>query len=438
MIKPKRRRRHSLSGRLLLLFLITALLLGGVVRTGFWLGVQDSVHDLAGPHLDAYLGYLLDRIGDPPSRAAAVRLAGELPIEVHLLGPEPWSTDGTPPRRPYAHGHTGTLADGTRVLLGPGPDGFSVWAEHGERSLILVPDGPVPGTRAKLAAVATIAAVLLVLVGAYHGIRRLFSPIETIRAGVARIGAGQLGQRLDIRRRDELGELAEAINAMADDIRDMLEAKRALLLAVSHELRSPLTRARVNAELVAESPPRDALLRDLAELESLLGELLESERLRGRHASLNREAVDPSELLTSLVAERFADAGIGLDLDPPGIFLALDPVRIRILARNLLDNALRHTPADAAPPTLSSHLGDAHWTLGVRDHGEGIDPALRERVTEPFERLDPSRRRGTGGVGLGLYLSRVIAEAHSGELRIDAAPGGGTRILVRIPVDEDV
>ena len=437
MNKPKRRRRHSLSGRLLLLFLVTALVLGGVVRTGFWLGIQDSFHDLAGPHLNAYLGYLLGRIGDPPSREAAVRLAGELPIKVHLLGPEPWSTGGTPPRCPYAHGHTTALADGTRVLLGPGPDGFSVWAERGERTLVLVPDTPAPGARAKLAAVVTIAAVLLVLTGAYHGIRRLFGPIETIRAGVARIGAGDLGHRLDIGRRDELGELAEAINAMADDIRDMLEAKRALLLAVSHELRSPLTRARVNAELVAESPPRDALLRDLAELETLLGELLESERLRGRHASLNREALDPSELLARLVAERFGDSRIRLDLDPPGTYLALDPVRIRLLARNLLDNALRHTPPDAQAPVLSSHLGDEHWILGVRDHGEGIAPALRERVTEPFERLDPSRRRGSGGVGLGLYLSRAIAEAHGGELCIDEAPGGGTRARVRIPVAKD-
>jgi signal transduction histidine kinase len=145
-----------------------------------------------------------------------------------------------------------------------------------------------------------------------------------------------LEHRLDIRRRDELGELAASINAMADDIRDMLEAKRQLPLAISHELRSPLTPARVNAELLAASVPRKALLTDLGELETLLGELLDLERLCGRQAALVREAIDPSELLTALVRDSFGDADVRLDPDPPGTWLPLDRMRIRLLARNLL------------------------------------------------------------------------------------------------------
>ena len=432
-----RKRRHSLTGRLVLLFLVTALVLGAVVRIGFWLGFQGSLRDLAGPHLDAYVAHLLDRIGDPPSREAAQRLVDELPIQVHLLGPHGWSTAGSPPHRLPLHTYIHALADGTRLTIGPSPEGFAVWAERDGRTLVLVLNGPEPDAGAAMAAIATIAAVLLALMAAYHGIRRLFSPIETIRAGVARIGAGELDHRLDISRRDELGELAEAINAMADDIRDMLEAKRQLLLAISHELRSPLTRARLNAELLEDSEPRRALLHDIAELQALLGELLEAERLRGRHVGLSREAVDPSELLTHLVDERFADAGLRLDLDPPGTYIALDPVRIRLLARNLIDNALRHTPPGVAAPTLSSHLDHRGWTLTVSDSGEGIAPEQRGRVTEPFQRLDPSRRRGTGGVGLGLYLSRVITEAHGGELVIDEATGGGTRVRIRIPIGTD-
>jgi signal transduction histidine kinase len=217
----------------------------------------------------------------------------------------------------------------------------------------------------------------------------------------------------------------------------MLEAKRQLLLAISHELRSPLTRARVNTELLEESPARQALEADLTELDALLGELLESERLRGRHAALACEAVDPTELLTGLVEGSFRGATITLDLDPPGTWLPLDPVRIRLLARNLLKNALAHTPPGGPAPLLQSHVDEAHWTLVVSDSGPGIAPEHLRHITAPFYRADPSRQRASGGVGLGLYLSRVIAEAHGGTLEIESAPGKGTTVRVSMPVPRE-
>ena len=431
-----RRRRHSLSGRLLLLFLLTALLLAIVVRTGFRYGVEGSFRDLAGPHVDAYIQHLLSELGDPPTPARAARLAQRLPIQTHLLGDESWSSEGTVPEWPPRTSVTRALADGTEIDLGRGRDGFVVRAKRGDLIVVLVAPGFQRADTAPVAIMLTIAGVLLVLAFSYHAIRRLFHPIETIRAGVARIGAGDLDHRVEIRRRDELGQLAVSINAMADDIREMLEAKRQLLLAISHELRSPLTRARLNTELLDDCAARQALLTDLSELETLLGELLESERLRGRHTALVREAVDPTELLTRLVQESFADADIHCDLDLPGTYLSLDPVRIRLLARNLLTNALRHTPEGSPPPTLSSHLDNACWTLAVSDTGTGIANEQIGHLTTPFYRVDPSRQRESGGVGLGLYLSRAIAEAHGGTLKISSSPGRGTRVLVSIPVPD--
>jgi signal transduction histidine kinase len=432
-----RRRRHSLSGRLLLLFLLTALLLAVVVRSGFRYGVEGGFKELVGPHLDEYLQHLLAELGDPPTPERAARLAAKLPLQIHLRGPESWSSEGTPPEPSHRRSVTRILPDGTKVKLGPGRDGFVVSARRGNVNLVLVAQGFEPADGAPLAAVLTIAGVLAVLVLVYHLIRRLFRPVEAIQAGIVRIGAGDLAHRLDIRRRDELGDLAGSINAMADDIGDMLEAKRQLLLAVSHELRSPLTRARVNAELLDDTAARRALLADLSELEALLGELLESERLRGRHAALKREAVDPTRLLDGLVQESFRDENLSLDLDPPGTWLPLDPIRIRMLVRNLLKNAIRHTPLDGLPPSLSSHVDDERWNLAVNDRGPGIPAKHLSHLTEPFYRADPSRQRGSGGVGLGLYLSRAIAEAHGGTLDIESAPGQGTTVSVRIPVPDD-
>src|SRR5690606_26016001 len=144
------------------------------------------------------------------------------------------------------------------------------------------------------------------------------------------------------------------------DIRQMLDAKRALLLAMSHELRSPLTRARLNAELLPETPAvdpqRHALLRDLGEMARLITDLLESERLAGSHAALHRESVDLAALAREVVAElgnRHASAAAIAIHAPPSLpTLALDRARMRLLLRNLLDNSLRHTEPGASPPEL--------------------------------------------------------------------------------------
>ena len=431
------KRRHSLSGRLLLLFMGTAILLAVVVRAGFRYAVEGGFERLAGPHVEEYLQHLFNELGDPPTPERAARLAERLPLQIHLLGAETWSSDGAPPESPPRRSTARILPDGTEVEIGRGRDGFTVRAQRGSVTVVLVPRGFEPAGSAPFAVILTIAAVLALLALAYHLIRRLFRPIETIQSGVARIGAGDLGHRLEIRRRDELGALARSVNAMADDIEAMLEAKRQLLLAISHELRSPLTRARLNAELLDDSSPRQALLADLGELETLLGELLESERLRGRHAVLGREAVDPTALLVGLIDESFRGRDILLDLDPAGTWLSLDPMRIRLLVRNLLTNALRHTPPGAPPPALSSHVDNAGWTLVVSDGGAGIAPEHLPRLTDPFYRADPSRRRGSGGVGLGLYLARAIADVHGGALEVESAPDEGTRVRVYIPISVD-
>jgi signal transduction histidine kinase len=205
----------------------------------------------------------------------------------------------------------------------------------------------------------------------------------------------------------------------------MLDAKRALLLAISHELRSPLTRARVNAELVGEGEPKDALLRDLSAMRDLISDLLESERLAAGHRALQTESVDLAALVRDVAATQFPAAVLQLDLDASLPPLPADPMRLKLLLRNLIDNALRHSAEAARRPIVSLRREpDGRIALGVRDFGPGVGDEQLQRLSEPFYRTDSARARATGGVGLGLYLCRLIAQAHGGELRLRRAEPG--------------
>jgi signal transduction histidine kinase len=209
---------------------------------------------------------------------------------------------------------------------------------------------------------------------------------------------------------------------MATSLQHMLAGQRGLLLAISHELRSPLTRARLHAELLDDGDQRAALLRDLGQMRDLISDLLEGERLAAGAAALQRETVDLNALAADLVASQFAGRGIALDLAPGLPPLQADRARLQLLLRNLLDNALRH--GGGSPVQLHTAAVDGGWRLTVRDHGPGVDPAVLARLGEPFYRPDAGRSRPAGGVGLGLYLCRLVAQSHGGSLQWrHAAPG---------------
>ncbi|MET0349541.1 MAG: HAMP domain-containing sensor histidine kinase [Rhizobacter sp.] len=261
--------------------------------------------------------------------------------------------------------------------------------------------------------------LLLVTLFAYGGIHRMIAPLRALAAGAEAFGRGDLGWRVPIFHRDEIGDLAHRFNQMATDIQAMLDGKRALLLAVSHELRSPLTRARLHAELVDDGPSKDALLDELAQMRELISALLETERLGGGHRALQLTGVDLREL-----ASEQAQAGVELDLEPDLPLLQLDRTRVQLLLRNLVHNALRHNDPDRGPVTVTVSRRDVGVRVVVRDHGPGVPPDAMDRLGQPFFRPDEARARDSGGVGLGLSLCRLVAQAHGTRLELrNATPG---------------
>lgn len=400
--------RHSIKARLVVMFLLLALGTTGVFFAGTRELFSTGWRELARPLVADYIDRLAAEIGSPPDLARAQALVQRLPVAIRIDGPTlQWASH---PRReahgPYDPQWRAMLerrtADGHRISFGIGD---LRWDE-----------------RPRWLGWATLAALLALTALSFAYARRLLRPLEDVHAGALRFGAGDFSRPIVPRRHDELGELAAQVNAMAASLQRMLAGQRGLLLAISHELRSPLTRARLHAELLDEGEQRAALLRDLGQMRDLIGDLLEGERLAGGAAALQREAVDLDALVRDLVSAQFTGRDIALALDGKLPVLWLDRARLQLLVRNLLDNALRH--GGGTPVDVSTHADAGGWRLTVRDHGAGVDATALQRLGEPFYRPDAARTRSAGGVGLGLHLCRLVALSHGGTLQLrNAAPG---------------
>jgi signal transduction histidine kinase len=429
---------------MVLVFLVLAAAMTFVMVTGAQKAFSVGWREAARPLLMDYVDRLAGEItaGGLPSVERAQAITERLPLTVRIEGPQvqwvshpdqkppDWQRPGGPDEQRFRRGDWGGDKDWHRILKRQTADGHTV--EFGINEDVFE-------RRPRLIGYA-LAALLLLTLLAWLYVRRLLKPLDAIGEGARRFGAGDFSQPIPDRcckAHDELGELAVTINTMGRDIHQMLDAKRALLLAISHELRSPLTRARLNTELLPEddtqvSPQREALLRDLQEMASLISDLLESERLSAKHAALQREPVALAALAREVVAEVLArqpersDARpeITLLADPDLHTLALDPTRIRLLLRNLLDNALRHSAGAASPPELHLRAKGQGVSVEVRDFGPGVADDQIPHLAEPFFRPDTARTRAQGGVGLGLTLCKLVAQAHGGTFAVrNARPG---------------
>ena len=277
--------------------------------------------------------------------------------------------------------------------------------------------------------------IAVVVGGCYFAVRRLFYPLQDIRLGARRIREGQLDYRIPIRRQDEFGRLSDRINRMADEVQRMLDGQRQLLLSLSHELRTPLTRARLALEFIHDKDVRAHLEYDLASMERMITELLEGERLNTRGRQMSRSRVNLNKLMAEVMRGDFPNDRhrVSLSVPPAPAHLSVNAARLRMLVRNLVENALRYNPKEGKPVDVSLGMEDNAAVIRVQDHGPGIEPEHLEQVTSAFYRADPSRGAGTGRHGLGLYLCRLIAEAHGGKVEVASPPGSGACITARIP-----
>ncbi|MGL4809106.1 MAG: sensor histidine kinase, partial [Giesbergeria sp.] len=226
--------------------------------------------------------------------------------------------------------------------------------------------------------------------------------------------------------------LSRQFNAAAGRIEALLRSHKSLLANASHELRSPLARIRMGMELLQDGAPsasaRAEILRNIAELDQLVDEILLASRLDAREADVGSfEMVD----LVGLAAEECARTGAELEAGSQALEVHAVAKLLRRALRNLLENARRYSDG---PVTVSLHLQGAMAEVRVCDQGPGVPAELRERIFEPFYRL-PGASERAGGVGLGLALVRSIAGRHQGTVHCENNPQGqGACFVLRLPV----
>lgn len=426
----RRRAPMSVFVKVLITLLVMALLILVVVVTfvRFFYGAQFS-----GPVdrvIRHHVALLARDIGDPPTVDRARRVAVPSGFQVRYEGRDgAWATARDLPS--VAEARAALRARGfqpslfNRDYLVEGPAGTLLfrwdfgWAAALHNEVL-----------------ATVIVLIIVFVlGAHVAIRYHLRPIRSLRQGVTRLADGDFQVRVPVAGNDELGMLSDAFNGMTERLRGMLQARDQLLADVSHELRSPITRMKLALEFVADDEKKRSLEADLREMETMVVELLEIERLKDGRGGLQLERTSLSVLARDVACEQNTrPPGVRLVPVAEDVAMLIDARRMRVVLKNLLENSLKYSSPESRPVEVQvSREGDAA-VVRVSDEGPGIPADELERVFDPFFRVDRSRSKESGGYGLGLAMCKRIVEAHGGRIALANNAGRGLTATVALPM----
>ena len=442
---------QSLSVKVTLVFFVTAV----VYLYGLSVGIrylidEDELRKIIGYYQTSYYDYMLEDLQYPPNIDKAEEIVGQMPFDMKIMGEDlNWASSPQFIITDTINFELSTLnvakikAD---IAEGKAPSGEGVQAaRYKNRTYAKIPFGDytifLVTPKMSVAAQRTyiieliIAITLLVFLICYAMVQRIFRPIKSIEEGANQIGQGQLEYRIDVKQKDELGSLAEKINQLAVNVQEMLAAKQRLNLGVSHELRSPLTRARLEVELLEDSKIKEDLLNEINAMETIIANLLDSEAINYGHKKLKLELFELSDMISQLIQKSgfLADSNIAFIPLDYAAQVEADKTLFEVMIKNILENALRYNPVEGEPIQIRVEQVEDTYEIKIRDFGPGFSKEDLTKVTEPFYRTGQSRSRQSGGFGLGLYLCKQIVEAHQGTIAIANHEKTGAVVVVTIP-----
>jgi len=296
----------------------------------------------------------------------------------------------------------------------PGADFFVKYDDGFDMFIIKVKDQNYHPEKIDAIIIALLIAALIILF-TYYRVQKIFSPIKDIQKYTIQYGNGNFDEQIPVGSSgSQLDQLTDSINHMAQRIKSMLDAKRDLMLAIGHEIKTPLARLRLQTEMCDDANPN--MVKNINEITKILDDLLEAERVVD-HKNLNLEKIELIGFLKCYQGDKVSFKSNVNRLDA-----SIDPVRLDLACKNVINNSLKYAEESSIDITLNSH--EDNYELSFRDYGQGVSEDKKDKLTDAFYRPDEARTRDKGGVGLGLHLVKNVIKAHRGSLHFkNVEPG---------------
>jgi signal transduction histidine kinase len=372
-------------------------------------------NDDDGTVAQAIKAFLIDQLSLGPGQQP--RVSASVPDSPTFGGGGPMMGRG-----PMMHGFGGFGGFGgfrdLKVAV-PLPDGQ--WLSF----VTALPESGSAFSRQFLLSMAIMAIVIFAV--SFWAVRRVTAPLAAVSAAAERLGNDLNAPPMLETGTIETRQASRAFNTMQSRLRSLIDNRTRMLAAISHDLRTPLTLLRLRAENVEGPLERDKMLASIAEMDSMIGETLQF--ARDEATTELRRPTDITALVQSIVDD-MADAGMAVKMQSadPTVY-DCRPDALKRAVRNLLENAVKYGKA----ASVAIQATPKKIEIIIDDEGPGIPEQELSRVFDPFYRLEESRSRETGGVGLGLAIAQSIVQAHHGELVLSNIAAGGLHAQISLP-----
>lgn len=400
--------KNSLYLKLLAIYSVTFLLLFGLVviaiRTSRLMSIENSIRF----NVTNYAQYIVNDIGSPPNLERAKEIQKNTKLDIVILGKDlAWSND----QKFLSHCKKSEGRRKSRKQVRIEKDGYTFI--FGGRNL------KQPEFTLEIV-IPFLLLFSLILFGSYRLVKYVMKPIIDMKATASAFGEGKWDSRVSLKSQDEFADLGNTMNNMAEKIESHFKNMKDLLLAISHELRSPLTRMKVTTEFIHDEKLKKSLNEEINTLDRITGMLLERERLSAKPEILEKRNLNLNELIER-VAGKFPETKLHM---PVNETVAVDQNRFELALGTILDNAYKH-----GKPPVEIFVGADHqavW-IEVKDHGKGIPTEHIQKLGEPFF---PSSKSAEG-FGLGLSLAYSIFKAHG--YKLSASSDNGSVFRIEMP-----
>ncbi|MDH5716273.1 MAG: ATP-binding protein [Spirochaetia bacterium] len=422
--------RHSLFFKLIIAAVLIAILINFSAIIHFRLLIDKESKSLIQRNLKNYLEYIVKDLEHPPDKEKAIRISDNYGFKIryeskNLL----WQTHENMPDintikqsghfRNKDHGHY------KKNMY------YIIDKKEGSYLFMIEFDKPPPHIRRLFFSMISI--LTLILVAAYLIIRKILKPVKWLSKGVKDISSGNFNTHLPETRKDEFGNLIKSFNLMTKEVQRMITLRERLLIDVSHEMRTPLARIKIALEMMKKNSKKKRIEEDVKELETMINEILETEKFREGFSKAELKPVNFEKLIkdeADKLKPIYSKVKFNLNSIKNAEYKG-NQDSLRTALKNILENAFKYAN-EIKNPEVFVILGkkENKIIISIEDNGPGIYKKDMKNVFEPFYRTDKSRSRKTGGYGLGLSIAKKIIEAHKGEIILKKRKLGGTKVVV--------